>query len=69
MFDDKDPITCKFFFLNYLTQFVGYIEVVEMSILEDESEEDYAERTRQRGETNGKLIAIIGGSCYKNPIF
>ena len=68
MFDDKDPITWKFFFRIYLAQFMGYIEVIEMPIPEDESEEECAERINQYGKINGKLIAMIGGSCYKNPI-
>ena len=47
MFDDKDPMTWKFFFLIYLAQFVGYIEAILMPIPEVESEDDYAERIRQ----------------------
>ena len=35
---------------------------------EDESKDDYAERIRQYGKINGRLIAMIGGSCYKNQI-
>ena len=66
MFDDKDPITWRFFFLIYLAQFVGYIEVIEMPIPEDESEDDYAERIRQYGKINRRLMAMIGGSCYIN---
>ena len=64
----KDPIAWRFFFLIYLAQFVRYIEVIEMPISEDESEDDYAERTRQYGKINGKLKAMIDESCYKNPI-
>ena len=67
-FDDKDPITWKFFFLVYLAQFVGYVKVVEIPIPENESQEEYAERTHHYGKINGKLIAMIGGSCYKNLI-
>ena len=66
MFNDKDPITWRFFFLIYLAQFVECTEVVEMSIPEDESDDDYAEIICQYGKINGKLIAMIGGSCYKN---
>ena len=44
MFNDNDPITWRFFFLIYLAQFVVYIEVIEIPIPEDESEDDYAER-------------------------
>ena len=58
MFDDKDPITWKFFFRIYLAQFMGYIEVIEMPIPEDESEEECAERINQYGKINGKLIAM-----------
>ena len=67
MFDDNDPITWRFFFLFYLAQFVGYIEIIEMPIPEDESEDDNAEIIRQYGKINGRLIAMIGGSFYKNP--
>ena len=52
----------------YLAQFVGYIEVVEMPIPEYESDEEYAERIHQYGKINGKLRAMIGRSCYRNPI-
>ena len=52
----------------YLAQFVAYIEVVEMYIPENESDEQYAERIHQYGKINGKLIATIGGSSYRNPI-
>ena len=41
-FDDKDPISWKFYFLIYLAQFVGNIEVIDMPIPENESEDDYA---------------------------
>ena len=47
---------------------MGYIEVVEMPIPEDESEDDYAERIRQYGKINERLVEMIGGSCYKIPI-
>ena len=59
MFDDNDPITWKFFFVIYLAQFV---KVEKMPIPEIESDEEYAERIRQYGKINGKLIAMIGGS-------
>ena len=51
----------------YLAQIVGYIEVIEMPIPENESDEKYAERIHQFGKINRKLIAMIGGSCYRNP--
>ena len=50
-----------------MAQFVGYIEVIEIPIPEDESENDYTKRIRQYGKINGKLIAMIDGSRYKNP--
>ena len=68
MFEDKDLINKKFFFLIYLAQFVGYMKVAEIPIPEDGSEDDETDRVHQYGKISGKLIAIIGGSCYKNPI-
>ena len=56
MFDDKFPIIWIFFFLIYWAQFVGYIEVVDMPIPEDKSEDGYAEKIRQYGKLNGRLL-------------
>ena len=52
----------------YLAQFVGYIEVVEIPIAENKSDDEYAEQIHQYRKINGKLIAMIGESCYRNPI-
>ena len=51
---------------NLLGTICGAYIDVEMPIPEDKSENDYAKRIRQHGKINGKLIAMIGGSCYKN---
>ena len=55
MFDEKDPITWKFFLLVYLAQFVGSFDVVEIPIPENESKNHYTERIRQYKKISGRL--------------
>ena len=50
MFNEKDPITWKFFLMIYFAQFVGYIEVVEVPIPESELDKECAERIYQYGK-------------------